>query len=196
MQQPKPGLAAGVRDERIARLLLRRGHRLTLLRWQHALLLLPAADRSCRHLLGAQVLEHHEVVRRVLLGQAGAGARGSRRRVGRGSRVNRGRDCSRGDSDTIAPRTVPADVPVRAREARVPVRAIGPVGRPVRAMRPVGREAGDASDVRFDAAVEASAEAGAGVRRRGRGDERCGADCGEGREREDGLADMVVSLGF
>src|SRR6267154_664027 len=65
-----------------------------------------AAERRCRHLLGAEILEDHHVVLRVLLGEAGAGLRGRRgdRRVGRS------RD--RGRADAVDPRAMPPDVPM------------------------------------------------------------------------------------
>ena len=71
------------------------------------LLLLLSTDRGRRHLLGAAVLEHHQIIRRVFLAQAGAGSRlrGDRRIGGRGHR---------GGADTVDQRAPPAHVNVRA----------------------------------------------------------------------------------
>ena len=50
---------------------------------------LRVADRRRRDFLGAHVLEHHQIVRRVFLGQAGAGPRGGRAQPRRSSQRQR-----------------------------------------------------------------------------------------------------------
>src|SRR2546421_11002101 len=112
--RPEPGFCLGSRE---AGLLLLRSLLLLLLR-RKLQLHLRIADRRRGNFLGAHVLEHHQIVRRVFLGQAGAGPRRSSNR--RSNRIAR-----RHNARAIDPGAVPVNVDVAAAVEAAPIGGTG-----------------------------------------------------------------------